>query len=276
MKYFIIQSVASVLLVLSISVFKSPKLRITLLIFIPILSLLVKMAASPFQEWFVGITKNSSLSPAFILITWQKLAPIFLLLYQTKTILWPFMLLSIILGRFLQIDKTLLLEILAYSSVFNLSWIIMSMAINSILFLTFCLIYWRSVLLVVLFLKNSKQKKINSTPATSKEKWILLLIIANLAGIPPLAGFLIKWMLIKEFSITNITLLVTAGLTLRRVNFFVYTRVISKAVLKNTNQSQISPKQTTKTRITLFIISILFPMPLIYLLGNAWNKGLCW
>jgi hypothetical protein len=76
-------------------------------------------------------------------------------------------------------------------------------------------------------------------------------------------------MLIKEFSITNITLLVTAGLTLRRVNFFVYTRVISKAVLKNTNQSQISPKQTTKTRITLFIISILFPMPLIYLLGNA-------
>ena len=273
-KYFVIQSVASVILVSRITISKSPRLTIAFLVFLPLTSLLVKIAASPFQEWFVGITKNSNLNPAFILITWQKLAPLFLLIYQVKNFLWPFLLLSIILGRVIQIDKILFLEILAYSSVFNLSWMLLAITIRNTLFLVFCLIYWNSVLLVILFLKNSKQKKINASPNSRKEKWVLLLIIANLAGLPPLAGFLIKWILIKEFTVTHILSIIIVGLILRRVNFFVYTRAISKVVLKNTTQLQISSKQTTK--IAFFIISIVFPIPLIYLLGHAWNKGLCW
>jgi len=273
-KYFIIQSVSSVLLLISTTTAKSPKLTITFLVFLPLMALLVKMAASPFQEWFVGITKNSSIKPAFVLMTWQKLAPLFLILYQIKTILWPFMFLSIILGRVLQIDKILFLEILAYSSVFNLSWILMAITIRNTLFIIFCLIYWNSVLLVVLFLNNSKQTKINASPNTRKEKWILLLTMANLAGLPPLAGFLVKWILIKEFSVSIMLLLIITGLTLSSVNFFVYTRIISKAILKSTTQVQITPKQTTK--IALFFIFMFFPIPLIFLLGHAWNKGLCW
>jgi len=271
-KYFVIQSVASVLLVSRITISKSPKLTLTFLVFIPLLSLLVKIAASPFQEWFVGITKNSGIKPAFILITWQKLAPLFLLLYQIKNILCLFIIISLISGRILQIDKILFLEILAYSSVFNLSWLIVAMTINNTLFLVFCLIYWTSVLLVILFIKNSKQKKINTTPNTRKEKWTLLLIMANLAGLPPIAGFLAKWMLIKEFAATQILMLIITGLILRSVNFFVYTRIITKNILKNSNQIQISPKQSTKVNTTLFIVSMLFPIPLIYILGHAWNK----
>jgi len=275
-KYFVIQSVSSVLLVRRMTISNSPKLTATFLIFLPLLSLLVKIAASPFQEWFVRITKNSNLTPAFILITWQKLAPLFLILYQIKRIIWPFLLLSLILGRVLQIDKIIFLEILAYSSVFNLSWILMSIAIRNYLFTAFCLIYWSSVLLVVIFLKKSKQNKINITPNTRKEKWVLLLIMANLAGLPPRAGFLIKLMLIKEYAINNVLLLVIAALILRSINFFVYARVISKVMLKNANQFQITTKQATKIRMTISIIFIISPMPLVYLLGHAWNKGLCW
>jgi len=64
-------------------------------------------------------------------------------------------------------------------------------------------------------------------------------------------------------------ILIIAGLTLRRINFFVYTRVISKIVLKNTTQLQIPSKQTTKIKIKFFIFSMLYPIPIIYLLGNA-------
>jgi len=275
-KYFVIQSVSSVLLVSSMTLSKSPKLTITFLMFLPLLSLLVKIAASPFQEWFVRITKNSSIGPAFILMTWQKLAPLFLILYQVKNIIWPFLLLSIILGSIIQIDKIIMLEIIAYSSVFNLSWILMAILISNPLFLAFCLIYWSSVLLVVLFLKNSKQKKINTPPNSRKEKWVLILVIANLAGLPPTAGFLIKLILVKEFAINHTLLLVVTGLTLRRVNFFVYARVISKVIIKNTNQLQISPKQTTKISRVLYVTYILSPIPFLFILGHAWNKGLCW
>ena len=275
-KYFVIQSVASVLLVISITISKSPKLTVSLLILLPLMALLVKMAAAPFQEWFVGITKNSSTKPALVLITWQKLAPLFLLLYQSKPILWPFLLLSIILGSILQINKILFLEILAYSSVFNLSWLLMALLISNTLFILFCLIYWNSVLLVIIFIKNSKQKKINTSTNSRKEKWLLIITIANLAGIPPLAGFLIKWILIKEFSVSNTMPLIITGLILRRVNFFVYSRAISKVIIKTTTQLQISSKQSTKINIKFFVISILSPMPLIYLLGHAWKKGLCW
>jgi len=68
-KYFVIQSVASVLLIRRITIYKSPKLTIAFLVFLPLLSLMVKIAAAPFQEWFVGITKNSRIRPAFILMT---------------------------------------------------------------------------------------------------------------------------------------------------------------------------------------------------------------
>jgi NADH:ubiquinone oxidoreductase subunit 2 (subunit N) len=275
-KYFVIQSVSSVLLVRGMTVSKSPKLTITFLVFLPLLSLLVKIAASPFQEWFVSITKNSKPSPALILITWQKLAPLFLLLYQAKPIIWPFLFLSIILGSVIQINRVNFLEILAYSSVFNLSWIMISVIISNTIFIMFCVIYWVSVFIVVLYMKNSKQKKINTSPNTRKEKLILLIIIANLAGLPPLSGFLAKWMLIKEFAVSNTLFIISAGLILRSINFFVYTRAVSKVILKNAVQFQISTKQITKTNITLFIIYMIFPIPLIFLLGHAWNKGLCW
>jgi len=170
MKYFVIQSVSSVLLLRRITISNSPKLTFTFLIFLPLLSLLVKIAASPFQEWFVRIAKNSRSYPAFILITWQKLAPVFLLLYQTKGIIWPFLLLSIIIGRVLQIDKISILEILAYSSVFNLSWMIIAITIRNHLMMIFCLIYWSSVLLVIYWMKTSKQKKNQHNPSIKKRK----------------------------------------------------------------------------------------------------------
>jgi len=93
--------------------------------------------------------------------------------------------------------------------------------------------------------------------------------MANLAGLPPRAGFLIKLMLIKEYAINNVLLLVIAALILRSINFFVYARVISKVMLKNANQFQITTKQATKIRMTISIIFIISPMPLVYLLGHA-------
>jgi len=87
---------------------------------IVIASLIIKIAASPFQEWFVNIRKNIKKYQLTLLITWQKLAPIFLILFQTKYLVIAFVILSIRIGSLLQLNKTNMIEIIRYSSVFNL------------------------------------------------------------------------------------------------------------------------------------------------------------
>jgi NADH:ubiquinone oxidoreductase subunit 2 (subunit N) len=112
LKYFVIQTIASALLIFGGVIRYSFLIRI---------ALIIKLAAAPFHFWFISVCKKRSWINNKILLTWQKLMPIYLVMYTAKSLLLFFVLLSATIGSVFLINKKSFKEILALSSVFNLS-----------------------------------------------------------------------------------------------------------------------------------------------------------
>jgi len=272
-KYFIIQSIASSIFII-ISIQTKTLYNIIIIQNVIVITLILKIAASPFQEWFVNIRKTIKKYQLTLIITWQKLAPSFLILFQTKYLLIMFILLSMIIGSLLQLNTTNIIKIIRYSSVFNLGWILIAITIDTKIFLWLRILYWVSVIIIIYLLKNIKINTLNTESKRNITKWILLIVIANLAGIPPLSRFLIKWVLITSMVKLSLVFISTIALIIRAINFFIYLRIIRKQVLINTNKIQIENKTIKKTIKVVIIMLNITPIILLIILGHAWNKGL--
>jgi len=161
-----------------------------------------------------------------------------------------------------------------YSSVFNLGWIFLAIMTRIKILLWFNIIYWTSVAIIIYILKISKINTLNTEIKSNIKKWTIIIIIANLAGMPPLIGFLIKWLLIIAIIKTSLLLITTIALILRAINFFIYLRIIRKQILSTTNKNQIEIKTIRKTIKFLILVSNTTPIILLTILGYAWMKGL--
>jgi len=118
-------------------------------------------------------------------------------------------------------------------------------------------------------LKNLKINTLHTETKSNIKKWITLIILANLAGIPPLSRFLIKWLIIVTIVKITIVFISTIALIIRAINFFIYLRIIRKQLISNTNKIQIETKPIKKkTKILIFIINVI-PIMLLIMLGYA-------
>jgi len=151
---------------------------------------------------------------------------------------------------------------------------LLAILIDTKIFLWFRLIYWTSVIIIIYILKNSKINTLNTETKNNVKKWLIIIIIANLAGIPPLRSFLIKWLLIIAILKIPIIIISTGALIIRAINFFIYLRIMRKQILSPTNKIQIENNPIKKlTKIIILTITVT-PIMLLIILGNAWNKGL--
>ena len=268
-KYFIIQSIASGILLFF--VVTKERYILHFLSMFATTALIVKLAAAPFHEWFIKITKRMTWKNATILITWQKLAPTYLITFQEKTISFIFILLSSLIGAIFQINKKNVMEIIALSSVFNLRWILLAILINIKTFVYFITIYWISVTLIIKVLQYSFNINIIYFFSRRIRKWLVLFITANLAGIPPFSGFLVKWVVFVLYLKIHITPLISVILVIRTINFYIYLRLIKKTILKPKRQNQITRKSILKN-LTIRTLIFSFSPLLLLVLRNAWKR----
>lgn len=250
-KYLIIQSIASALLIIASSYEKMSRTIIFFLCLIRISALIIKSAAAPLHQWFINVSKNIKWVPNIILFTWQKMAPLYLVLFQAKKIVAPFIIISAFLGAISIINKKNLKEILAYSSIFNLSWILLAISVRTKIFVLFTLIYWISVFFATWTIKRTEvvfledmNEKIN--------KWVTILLIANLAGLPPLVGFIAKWITFSESLKTGIKIITTTLLVIRSVNLYVYMRIVNSNAIKNRSSVQQNKKKLPQVLWAIF------------------------
>ena len=236
-KYLIVQIIASGILLIATSWSRYLGWALLLIYFLGPISIMVKSASAPFHQWFVNVSKYSKWAVNRVLFTWQKIAPLYLIIFQLKSLLVNFIFLSVLIGSLSIINKKNLKEILAYSSVFNLGWMIMAICIRTKLFLLFSFLYWFSVLILLNFLIKFKVRTIEESRKKIK-KWLILSLIANLAGIPPLVGFIAKWIVFSASLTISLLVVTTTLLIIRTVNFYVYLRRIRNRIIKNTEINQ--------------------------------------
>jgi NADH:ubiquinone oxidoreductase subunit 2 (subunit N) len=260
-KYFIIQSASSAIMVLYLST--PTTISGAKLLFISgTAAILIKLASAPFHSWFLEILPKISTKSGILLITWQKLAPIYILIFIIKTAVLVRILIRAVVGSITQLNKNKLIEIIALSSVFNLRWIILAVIIRTQRLFIFVLAYWRVLISVLTIL--TKQKALENSINIEKtiNPIIIALAIARLAGIPPTLGFYAKLQVITQALKLSLKEVATLIVVIRAMNFYIYLRITTSTTTVAPSPSQKNQEKRTKY-LRFVLVTNFLPMVVI-------------
>nr|WJH18340.1 NADH-ubiquinone oxidoreductase chain 2 [Zanclostomus javanicus] len=239
-KYFLIQATASTLLLFSsmtnawitgqwdITQMNNPMSCLLLTT-----AIAMKLGLVPFHFWFPEVLQGSSLTTALLLSTIMKLPPItilFMVSHSTDPALMSTMAIaSAALGGWMGLNQTQMRKILAFSSISHLGWMTIIIIYNPNLTMLNFLVYSIMTSAVFLTLNTTKALKL-STMMTSWTKapilnTTLMLTLLSLAGLPPLTGFLPKWLIIYDLTKQNLAPTATLMAMLSLLGLFFYLRL---------------------------------------------------
>nr|NP_739803.1 NADH dehydrogenase subunit 2 [Hypoatherina tsurugae]BAC23373.1 NADH dehydrogenase subunit 2 [Hypoatherina tsurugae] len=212
------------------------------------LALALKIGLAPLHAWLPEVLQGLDLTTGLILSTWQKLAPFALILQLNLTDSTALILLgltSTLVGGWGGLNQTQLRKVLAYSSIAHLGWMILILQFSpSLTFLTL-LTYFVMTFSTFLVFKLNKSTTINAL-ATSWAKTPIMtsltpLILLSLGGLPPLTGFMPKWLILQELTKQDLGLTATVAALSALLSLYFYLRLSYAMTLT------ISPNNLTGT-----------------------------
>nr|WBR65691.1 NADH dehydrogenase subunit 2 [Layahima sp. 2 YZ-2022a]WBR65704.1 NADH dehydrogenase subunit 2 [Layahima sp. 2 YZ-2022a] len=244
LKYFIVQALASttllfVVLLLSFSQNYHFDYHSHLNIILNS-ALLMKMGAAPFHSWFPEVMEGLSWIMGFILMTWQKIAPMILISYcMFYKFIFIVIIISIFVGSVGGFNQTNLRSLMAYSSINHLGWMLSSLLISLNFWMIYFLFYsFLSLSITYMFYQLNIFYFSQIFSAMSNMpilKFSLFCNFLSLGGLPPFTGFLPKWIIIQNLGMTNMAL-VTAMVVLTLITLFFYIRLTYSALMINSSQ----------------------------------------
>nr|BAW88081.1 NADH dehydrogenase subunit 2 [Margariscus margarita] len=228
-----------------------------------ITALALKIGLAPMHFWMPEVMQGLDLLTGLILSTWQKLAPLALIIQVAHAIdpllLTALGLMSTLVGGWAGLNQTQLRKILAYSSIAHMGWMIIVVQHAPQLTLIALLTYILMTSAAFLTLKISSATKI-STLATVWSKSPILtattaLVLLSLGGLPPLTGFMPKWLILQELAKQGLPLTATIMALAALLSLYFYLRLcyaMTLTISPNTTAS-VTPWriQTTQTSLPL-------------------------
>nr|ACA80222.1 NADH dehydrogenase subunt 2 [Eupsittula pertinax]AIK28412.1 NADH dehydrogenase subunit 2 [Eupsittula pertinax] len=239
-KYFLVQAAASALLLFSgmTNAWHSGQWDITQLSYPPSCLLLtaaiaIKLGLTPFHFWFPEVLQGSSFTTALLLSTVMKLPPITILLITSHslnpTLLTLMSIMSIALGGWMGLNQTQTRKIMAFSSISHIGWMTIIIIHNPKLTLLTFYIYVLMTISIFLTMNTTNTLSLptlmTSWTKTPMLSTTLMLTLLSLAGLPPLTGFLPKWLIILELIKQELTTTATAISLLSLLSLFFYLRL---------------------------------------------------
>nr|AAL66826.1 NADH dehydrogenase subunit 2 [Homoroselaps lacteus] len=198
------------------------------------LALMMKMAAAPFHFWLPEVSQGTSTMTTLTLLTWQKIAPLTILLSMynktNQTLLLMSATLSIIMGGLGGLNQTQLQKLMAFSSITHTGWILATLTTApNISVLTF-LIYATTTTPMFLTMSLTSTVTIKDLSPLWTSSPCLMMIMAlttlSLGGLPPLTGFMPKWLILNKMISTNMTIEATLMAMTSMLSLYVYMRLI--------------------------------------------------
>nr|AFP67698.1 NADH dehydrogenase subunit 2 [Tiliqua rugosa] len=236
------------------------------------MALAMKLGLAPLHFWLPEVLQGASLKTALIITTWQKLAPL-ALLYLTHnsinpTILLALGLLSTLVGGWGGLNQTQTRKIMAFSSIAHLGWMaaILTLSPNIMLLNLFLYLMMTTTTFMMLMLTTAKNIKDLTTswtisPPTST---FLLILLMSLGGLPPLTGFIPKWLTLQELTTHNLPTTAVLLAISALLSLFFYLRLSYVTALtmfptttQTTHKWRFQPKLNTAMMSTLLMPSLL-------------------
>lgn len=224
LKYFLIQSLGSGLLLISVFI----RLRLTheFSVFLLIVSLRLKLAAAPFYGWVMLLAQELDWFSFFLLRRVQKILPLFLLITLNHwRIIWVRVLRALI-AAIRVLRETRLKKTIALSSVFGAAWFLRRSSF--ILTLGYLRFYALSLWLRrrIWSIYNRNEFLANQLRNLSASRFLILLMsLLNFRGLPPFSLFYFKVSILMRAVIACNFVHLRAILGAAVVFIFVYLRI---------------------------------------------------
>nr|BCJ04119.1 NADH dehydrogenase subunit 2 [Metaphire hilgendorfi]BDQ43953.1 NADH dehydrogenase subunit 2 [Metaphire hilgendorfi] len=275
-KYFLAQALGSALLLTSSTMVWSPySVWPSMMPIILMVSLLLKLGSAPCHFWYPTVMASISWVSCTILSSWQKLAPLTILVFfaaqASKTIIPLMAGLNALLGGIMGMNQSQLRTIMAYSSIGHLGWMLSFMLIDSpsmsmLYFMIYC-----SLIIPLFMVMNSMNttttKQLMKISMISPTTQLMLsIMLISLAGLPPLTGFMPKLlaiMMLTSFNTPLIIILIMGSL----MNLFFYLNIIINLMTSTQNMNMNTIKKMNNPTVLLIMsgVTSLGMAPLIML-----------
>nr|WKT09300.1 NADH dehydrogenase subunit 2 [Ptychadena amharensis] len=279
-KYFLTQAAASALILFSslFNAWKTGEWSLSCTVdstaIVLFIALAMKLGLAPVHFWMPDVLQGVPLSTGLVLSTWQKIAPMILLL-QISQHVNPFVsisvgLASILIGGWGGISQTQVRKILAFSSIGHLGWTVVILKFSPQLAIYNFMLYivlTTAMFVSLMALSSTSLTQISTSwakaPALTAS---MVLVLLSLAGLPPLTGFSPKLMISLELVKQNtifLMLLVSFASVLSLYFYLRFTYVVTLTLSPNTSYSPVIWRTLNNTRFssTLNIMAI-FAFPL--------------
>nr|YP_009740550.1 NADH dehydrogenase subunit 2 [Paratonkinacris vittifemoralis]QID03512.1 NADH dehydrogenase subunit 2 [Paratonkinacris vittifemoralis] len=266
-KYFIVQAMASTMLLFSILFIQMKYTTSWKMELIPSMmissSLLLKIGAAPFHFWFPEVMGTSTWINCLTLMTWQKIAPMMVLSYciQLSMFMFAITITSIIIGAWGGLNQTSLRQLLAYSSISHLGWMISSLMVSENVWELYFAIYSLLSMILVLLFKQMNlffiSQIYSSTNMKTEIKFMMFLSLLSLGGLPPFLGFLPKWIVMQFMVENNMTIMMTIMVMMTMITLYYYMRISFSALILSYSEnswSMINPSNKTSFILTVTVI----------------------
>nr|YP_001974566.1 NADH dehydrogenase subunit 2 [Rhagophthalmus ohbai]BAF52859.1 NADH dehydrogenase subunit 2 [Rhagophthalmus ohbai] len=278
-KYFIVQAVASTMILMSIiiSSFKSKILFNELSsssILMMNLSLLTKMGMAPFHFWFPEVLEGLSWMNCILILTWQKLAPMVLLMYNMEfsKIFIIIIIMGVIISGVMSFNQVSIRKLMAYSSINHMSWMISSMLVLKTIWMIYFLIYSLMTLNILMILNYYKIFFLNQLFQTMNNftsmKFFFILNFLSLSGIPPFIGFFPKWLTIQMLTNEKMYFLTFIMVIFTLIMIFIYMQISISSLMLSINENSwktnIFNKSMTMMTLNFILISSLIMVTLLF------------
>nr|AAT74244.1 NADH dehydrogenase subunit 2 [Canis lupus familiaris]AAT74296.1 NADH dehydrogenase subunit 2 [Canis lupus familiaris]ABY80239.1 NADH dehydrogenase subunit 2 [Canis lupus familiaris]ABY80252.1 NADH dehydrogenase subunit 2 [Canis lupus familiaris]ABY80551.1 NADH dehydrogenase subunit 2 [Canis lupus familiaris] len=245
-KYFLTQATASMLLMMGVTInllysgqWVVSKISNPIASIMMTTALTMKLGLSPFHFWVPEVTQGITLMSGMILLTWQKIAPMSIL-YQISpsintNLLMLMALTSVLVGGWGGLNQTQLRKIMAYSSIAHMGWMAAIITYNpTMMVLNLTLYILMTLSTFMLFTLNSSTTTLSLSHMWNKFPLItsmILILMLSLGGLPPLSGFIPKWMIIQELTKNNMIIIPTLMAITALLNLYFYLRLTYSTAL---------------------------------------------
>ncbi len=223
LKYFIVQALSSIIFLINRTVRHMVPLAFNRVLLS--VAILMKIGAAPLHWWVVDLGSKSSWLVLLLLLTLQKLLPLFVLdtvaNYRLKYII---VFTNMVIGTLL-LNQSMLKLLLTYSRIFNLRWIMLIS--RTLIFTKLFILYTLISGYIMSFLKSIYIESINDSSRLSADiLFSLSFRIINLAGFPPFPGFYLKIIVIILLAYIGYMGLMASFLFLSSLRFFGYIKTL--------------------------------------------------
>nr|YP_009348866.1 NADH dehydrogenase subunit 2 [Notropis telescopus]WNV28034.1 NADH dehydrogenase subunit 2 [Notropis boops]WNX95070.1 NADH dehydrogenase subunit 2 [Notropis boops]BAW88328.1 NADH dehydrogenase subunit 2 [Notropis telescopus] len=232
-------------------------------------ALALKIGLAPMHFWMPEVLQGLDLLTGLILSTWQKLAPLALIM-QTAQAFDPLLLtalglMSALVGGWGGLNQTQLRKVMAYSSIAHMGWMIIILQHAPQLTFLALLIYIFMTSAAFLTLKLSYATKVGTLATTWSKSPLLTataaLVLLSLGGLPPLTGFMPKWLILQELAKQGLPLTATVMALAALISLYFYLRLcyaMTLTISPNTATSTTPWRtQTTQASIPLALFTVM-------------------